>query len=154
MDRASRQLIADLRPHTTPEELAEVERWLKADGQRSIGAVERLIQSFRASEPGESRVDRLKRESEFRKGYFKWARDFVRKPAAGGRPEKLTPEQKATILKRVSEFLAEGATRQDAFEAAGQPFDASVSTVRRVWTAYVESRKPRRSPNPSRKKRK
>ena len=145
MHRASRQLIDDLRPLATPEELAEFERWLKSDDQRSLEGVERFIQSFRESQPGETRAERLKRESEFRKDYFKWARGFVRKPAAGGRPEKLTTDQKATIVSRVREFLAEGMTRQEAFEAAGKPFDASVSTVRRVWTAYVGSRKPKPS---------
>jgi hypothetical protein len=140
MDRAARRLINDLRPHATPEELAEFENWLKADGQRSMEGVERFIQSFRESQPGESRAERLKRESEFRKGYFKWARGFIRKPAAGGRPRKLTPEQAAAIVERVSALLAQDSTRQDAFEAVARSYEVSVSTVRRAWVDYRKSR--------------
>ena len=141
MDRATRVYIANLRPHMTDQQQADVDGWLEGEKDRLVRSVGEFAHGLPVRRQGESRDERATRHSQMRRGFFKWARGFIQKPAAGGRPRKLTASQAAKIVERVSGFLAEGSTKQDAFKAAGEPFDASASTVRRLWVDYVKSRR-------------
>ncbi len=145
MDQATREYVGNLLLHSTDRQRAEFEAWLREEKARMETAVTDLFRSIpplgSPAKGYSSRAQRLQRESQLRRGFFKWARGFIRKPGAGGRPRKLAAAQAATIVRRVSGFLAEGSTRQDAFEAAGRPFNVSVSTVRCMWIDFMKTRK-------------
>lgn len=143
LNRAIREYVTNLRPHMTDKQREEFDTWLRDDKAVAQASVASFIQGlpFEKRRKGDlSRAERLDRESQLRRGFFKWARGFIRKPAAGGRPRKLTPEQAAAIVERVSALLAQDSTRQDAFEAVARSYEVSVSTVRRAWVDYRKSR--------------